>query len=307
LKDLLGEKEALMEIVSVESLTKKYGKKVALNNVSLKVFEGEIVGLLGPNGAGKTTLIKCLTGLLKPNGGNIKLFGYDLDKNYGVVVKNVGLLLDFEMYNYLTAYENLRLLMIAQGIFNKEKIKEVLQFLDLWEVRDKSVSTFSFGMKQRLRLAQALVGDPQLLILDEPTVGLDPVGIKDLKDKLVYLSKNKGVTVFFSSHQLPDVEEICDRVILLKEGVILFDGKMDDIRGEKECRITVSKIPDTKIIENAILKSKPILQNNVLIVEEEDLNSVLKILSQNGIDIVNIDIKKGNLLDLFYTNGGKEQ
>jgi len=307
LKDLLGEKEALMEIVSVESLTKKYGKKVALNNVSLKVFEGEIVGLLGPNGAGKTTLIKCLTGLLKPNGGNIKLFGYDLDKNYGVVVKNVGLLLDFEMYNYLTAYENLRLLMIAQGIFNKEKIKEVLQFLDLWEVRDKSVSTFSFGMKQRLRLAQALVGDPQLLILDEPTVGLDPVGIKDLKDKLVYLSKNKGVTVFFSSHQLPDVEEICDRVILLKEGVILFDGKIEDIKGEKECRITVSKIPDTKIIENAILKSKPILQNNVLIVEEEDLNSVLKILSQNGIDIVNIDIKKGNLLDLFYTNGGKEQ
>jgi ABC-2 type transport system ATP-binding protein len=296
-----------MEIVSVESLTKKYGKKVALNNVSLKVFEGEIVGLLGPNGAGKTTLIKCLTGLLRPNGGNIKLFGYDLDKNYDVVVKNVGLLLDFEMYNYLTAYENLRLLMIAQGIFNKEKIKEVLQFLDLWEVKDKSVSTFSFGMKQRLRLAQALVGDPQLLILDEPTVGLDPVGIKDLKDKLVYLSKNKGVTVFFSSHQLPDVEEICDRVILLKEGVILFDGKMEDIKGEKECRITVSKIPDTKIIENAILKSKPVLQNNVLIVKEEDLNSVLKILSQHGIDIVNIDVKKGNLLDLFYTNGGKEQ
>jgi ABC-2 type transport system ATP-binding protein len=296
-----------MEIVSVESLTKKYGKKVALNNVSLKVFEGEIVGLLGPNGAGKTTLIKCLTGLLRPNGGNIKLFGYDLEKNYDVVVKNVGLLLDFEMYNYLTAYENLRLLMIAQGIFNKEKIKEVLQFLDLWEVKDKSVSTFSFGMKQRLRLAQALVGDPQLLILDEPTVGLDPVGIKDLKDKLVYLSKNKGVTVFFSSHQLPDVEEICDRVILLKEGVILFDGKMEDIKGEKECRITVSKIPDTKIIENAILKSKPVLQNNVLIVKEEDLNSVLKILSQHGIDIVNIDVKKGNLLDLFYTNGGKEQ
>lgn len=296
-----------MEIVSVESLTKKYGKKVALNNVSLKVFEGEIVGLLGPNGAGKTTLIKCLTGLLRPNGGNIKLFGYDLDKNYDVVVKNVGLLLDFEMYNYLTAYENLRLLMIAQGIFNKEKIKEVLQFLDLWEVRNKSITTFSFGMKQRLRLAQALVGDPQLLILDEPTVGLDPVGIKDLKDKLVYLSKNKGVTVFFSSHQLPDVEEICDRVILLKEGVILFDGKMEDIKGEKECRITVSKIPDTKIIENAILKSKPVLQNNVLIVKEEDLNSVLKILSQHGIDIVNIDVKKGNLLDLFYTNGGKEQ
>jgi len=296
-----------MEIVSVESLTKKYGKKVALNNVSLKVFKGEIVGLLGPNGAGKTTLIKCLTGLLRPNGGNIKLFGYDLDKNYGVVVKNVGLLLDFEMYNYLTAYENLRLLMIAHGIFNKEKIKEVLQFLDLWEVKDKSITTFSFGMKQRLRLAQALLSDPQLLILDEPTIGLDPVGIKDLKDKLVHLSKNKGVTVFFSSHQLPDVEEICDRVILLKEGVILFDGKMDDIKGEKECRITVSKIPDTKIIENAILKPMSILQNNVLIVKEEDLNSVLKILSQHGIDIVNIDVKKGNLLDLFYTNGGEKQ
>jgi len=296
-----------MEIVSVESLTKKYGKKAALNNVSLKVSKGEIVGLLGPNGAGKTTLIKCLTGLLRPNGGSVKLFGYDLDKNYSVVVKNVGLLLDFEMYNYLTAYENLKLLMIAQGKFNKEKTKEVLQFLDLWEVRDKSVTTFSFGMKQRLRLAQALLGDPQLLILDEPAVGLDPVGIKDLKDKLVYLSKNKGVTVFFSSHQLPDVEEICDRVILLKEGVILFDGKMEDIKGEKECRITVSKIPDTKIIENAILKSKPVLQNNVLIVKEEDLNSVLKILSQHGIDIVNIDVKKGNLLDLFYTNGGEKQ
>lgn len=297
-----------MEILSVENLTKKFGKKVALSNVNIKISKNEIVGLIGPNGAGKTTFIKCITGLLKPNEGNIRVFGNDLSQNYSRVIKDIGLLLEPAFYDYLTALENLKILMIASNKYNFKKIQEVMEFVGLWEVRNKYVTTFSFGMKQRLGLAQALMSDPKFLILDEPTLGLDPIGIKELKEKLLYLSKNKGVTVLFSSHQLSDVQEICDRVILLREGVVLYDGvNVNDI-GQKEYHITLSKNLNVNIFRSEIDKGDIAFNNNTLIVKRQDiLNNVFKKIYSQNVNIVDIDIKKGSLLELFYTieKGGK--
>jgi ABC-2 type transport system ATP-binding protein len=294
-----------MEILSVENLTKKYGKKVVLCNVNIKVSKGEIVGLVGPNGAGKTTFIKCITGLLRPEEGSIKLFGYDLFQNYGRVIKDIGLLLEPAFYDYLTALENLKILMIASNNYNLKKIQEVMEFVGLWEVRNKYVTTFSFGMKQRLGLAQALMSDPQFLILDEPTIGLDPIGVNELKEKLVYLSKNKGVSILFSSHQLPDVEEICDKVILLREGVVLYDGVPKEAVKQKEYYIILSnKKFDKNTFEHEIMNNYLDLRDNVLIVREQEiLNNILKKLYDQNIDILDIDIKKAGLLELFYIEG----
>jgi len=297
-----------MEILSVENLTKKYGKKVALQNVSIKVSKGEIVGLVGPNGAGKTTFIKCITGLLRPEEGSIKVFGYNLFQNYGKVIKNIGLLLEPAFYDYLTALENLRILMIASNNYSLKKIQEVMEFVGLWEVRNKYVTTFSFGMKQRLGLAQALMSDPQFLILDEPTTGLDPIGIKKLKEKLVYLTKKRGITILFSSHQLPDVEEICDRVILIREGVVLYNGTLKEVTKSKEYHIILSNKRSYKnTFEYEIMNNYLDLRGNVLIVKKQEiLNNVLKELYEQGIDILDIDVKKSGLLELFY-NSGRER
>lgn len=291
-----------MDILSVENLTKKYGKKVALQNVSVKISKGEIVGLVGPNGAGKTTSIKCITGLLRPEEGSIKVFGYDLFQNYGKVIRNIGLLLEPAFYDYLTALENLRILMIASNNYSLKKIQEVMEFVGLWEVRNKYVTTFSFGMKQRLGLAQALMSDPEFLILDEPTTGLDPIGAKELKEKLVYLSKEKGVTVLFSSHQLRDVEEICDRVVLIREGVILYNGSLKEVKKPKEYRIILSNKNSYKdIFRYEIMNNYLDLKDNVLVVKKREvLNNIFKKLYEQGIDILDIDVKKSGLLELFY-------
>lgn len=296
-----------MEIISVENLTKKYGKKVALRNVSVKISKGEIVGLVGPNGAGKTTFIKCITGLLNPEEGNIKLFGYDLSKNYGTVIKKVGLLLEAVFYDYLTAYENLRILYILNGKYDHERIQEIMEFVGLWDVRNKYVSTFSYGMKQRLGLAQALMTSPELIILDEPTVGLDPIGIKELKEKLIYLSKNKGVTIFFSSHHLEDVEEVCDRVILLREGSVAYDGAVKDVVKRKEYHIILSKHLNENIFVGENSSNSIELKDNIVIVKrQEELNNTLKMLYIHGIDVLDIDIKTGSLFNLFYREGDEE-
>ncbi|WP_029688875.1 ABC transporter ATP-binding protein [Thermoanaerobacter sp. A7A] len=298
-----------MEILSVESLAKKYGKKTALRNVNIKVLKGEIVGFIGPNGAGKTTFIKCITGLLKPQEGSINLFGYNLFQHYGKVMKNVGLLLEPAFYDYLTAFENLKILMKVSGNYDLKKIEEVMEFVGLWEVRNKYVTTFSFGMKQRLGLAQALMNDPQFLILDEPTVGLDPVGVNELKEKLRYLSRDKGVTILFSSHQLSDVEEICDRVVLIKEGSILYNGSINDITSQKEYHVILStdKV-DLESFKEEIMNGLVNFEDTVLIVKDREiLGRILRKLFIQNIDILDINIKKGSLIELFYEEGMKQQ
>lgn len=207
----------MSNVIEINKVCKKYGNKIVLDDLSLNIREGTILGLLGKNGAGKTTLMKAMLGLIKINQGEIIFHGVPLDDNYAGIMQSVGFLLEPAYYDYLTAEQNM---IVNQMLYKKKdrnEITELLEFVGLEQVRKKKVSTFSFGMKQRLGLAQALVGRPEILILDEPIVGMDPEGMKSFKDRILELNHRYGTTIIFSSHQLVNVQDLCTEIAVIKE------------------------------------------------------------------------------------------
>ncbi len=223
-------------VIETENLTKIYGKGKeavkALDNVSLKIPKGSVCGLLGHNGAGKTTLISILVGLTLPTSGNGKVLGYDIIKESVKIRKKVGLLPEgFGLYDDMSSLENLIYLAKLDGLSSKnaiEKAKESLEKVGLSNEMNKKVAAFSRGMKQRLGIAQALLKDPELLILDEPTVGIDPYGAKGFRDLIVSL-RNEGITTILSTHLLHEIGMICDYAIILKKGKLLDYGSLEDM------------------------------------------------------------------------------
>ncbi|WP_278600713.1 ABC transporter ATP-binding protein [Clostridium tertium] len=189
-------------IVKTENLIKKFNNVNSVDKVNLKVREGEVYGFLGPNGAGKSTTIKMILGLIKPNSGEISVFGKSIKDNREEILKDIGALVESpSYYGHLTAYENLEILRRVLKV-SKNEIEEKLKLVNLWDAKNKKVREFSLGMKQRLGIAQALMGNPKLLILDEPTNGLDPAGIIEIRNLIKYLAKEKNITIIISSHIL---------------------------------------------------------------------------------------------------------
>lgn len=210
-------------ILEVKNLTKKIGNKIILSNISFEIERNKIVGLVGKNGAGKTTLLKSLVGLYNIDDGNIIINGFDLRKNHKNAIKDVGAMIDgAELYDYMSANDNLKAFKIMFKGISEERIDELLSLMSLESCRYKKLKTYSLGMKQRAGLANALINNPKLLILDEPTNGLDPVGISDLRR---FLKTLDGVTIIISSHLLSEIENICEEVIFIDDGKIL--GKKD--------------------------------------------------------------------------------
>lgn len=216
-----------------ENLYKTYGNKQALKNVSLTVEPGEIVALLGRNGAGKTTLMNCIAGIVHPNSGSI-YYNDQLLLPESWARSNFGILISAVFFDYLNVERNLSLLIEASGRTPrndiKEKITKILSMVGLIDQRNKKVKTFSFGMKQRLGLAQALVEDAEFLMLDEPLVGLDPIGRALFKDIFAREARENNKAILFSSHELSDVADICDRVIMIEQGSIVYTGVYQDER-----------------------------------------------------------------------------
>ena len=210
-------------ILHIYNLSKHYGKLRALNGVSFEVHPGEIVGLLGHNGAGKSTLIKCLMGSIQSYTGGIFINGSDILREHRSIRDHTGFLLEPSFCDYLSAKDNLELLNSVASRPDKRRVQEVLEIVSLKKYADKKVGDFSFGMRQRLGLAQVLLTRPQLIVLDEPTVGLDPLGVEIIKNIIVECSRN-NVAVLFSSHQINDVLDICHRTIVMNEGSIVYDG-----------------------------------------------------------------------------------
>ena len=209
-----------MKVLEVENLKKSLGKREIIKNISFSIEEGEIFGFLGPNGAGKTTTIRMLVGLIHPNEGIIKICGYDLKKDTEKALKEVGAVVENpELYKYLTGRENLMQIARIRKI-PKESVEETIKLVGLENRIDDKVRKYSLGMKQRLGLAASLLSNPKLLILDEPTNGLDPSGILDFREVVKKAAKEKGMAVFISSHILSEVQHLCDRVAFINHGTI---------------------------------------------------------------------------------------
>ncbi|MCF8412501.1 MAG: ATP-binding cassette domain-containing protein, partial [Melioribacteraceae bacterium] len=208
------------KIIEVKGLTKKYKDLVAVNNLDLNVYRGDVFGFLGPNGAGKSTTIRMLLTLIEPTAGDIKIFGLPLKKNRIEILSKIGAIVEKpDFYLYLSAYKNLEILGKVSGADTSNKrLMEILELVGLDKRWKSKVKTFSHGMKQRLGIAQALLHNPELIILDEPTTGLDPMGIKEIRDLIIQLSRDQGKTIFLSSHILREVELIANRMIIINKG-----------------------------------------------------------------------------------------
>lgn len=217
-------------IVETKNLVKVFNKVKSVDSVNLKIKEGEIYGFLGPNGAGKSTTIKILLGLIRANSGEVYIFGKSIKENREEILKNIGALVESpSYYGHLTAYENLDILKRMLKL-NTGEIEEKLKLVNLWEERNKKVNDFSLGMKQRLGIAQALMGNPKLLILDEPTNGLDPAGIIEIRNLIRYLAKEKKITIIISSHILNEIELVATEVGVINKGRLLYQGSLEDLK-----------------------------------------------------------------------------
>jgi ABC-2 type transport system ATP-binding protein len=216
-------------VLSVQGLHKKIGGKSIIRNVSFDVRAGEIFGFLGPNGSGKTTTIRMLVDLIKPTGGRVLVCGEDVNRHPERALRHVGCIVENpEMYGYMTGWENLEHFARMQKGITRDRIREVAEIVGLdHRIHDK-VKTYSLGMRQRLGIAQALLNRPKLLILDEPTNGLDPLGIKELRAFIRRLA-DEGMSLFISSHLLSEIQLMCDRVAIISRGEVIAVGKVDDL------------------------------------------------------------------------------
>ena len=224
-----------MKAIKTDGLTKKFGKFIAVDNLDLAVEEGDSFGFLGPNGAGKTTTMKMLIGLLRPTKGTVRIWGHDIFAEGKEVKKSFGFVPDFySFYNSLTAFENLEFfaaLSEIPKIKRKKRIFELLEFFGLAERANSKVGDFSHGMKQRLVIAQALLPHPKLLVLDEPTLGLDPRGQFEIRELIRKISR-EGVTTFISSHLLFEVEDMCNKVGIINSGILIKVDSIENLKGE---------------------------------------------------------------------------
>jgi ABC-2 type transport system ATP-binding protein len=226
---------SLNPIVKVSNVTKVIGGKKLIDNLSFDIPRGEVFGFLGPNGAGKTTTIRMMVGLMSITAGDITINGYSIAKEYEKAIQNVGAIVENpEFYKFLSGFQNLVHFARMNRSVSKERINEVVRLVGLEERIHDKVKTYSLGMRQRLGIAQALLHSPSLLILDEPTNGLDPAGIRELRDYLKKLTRNEGISVFVSSHLLSEMELMCDRVAIIQNGKLVEVKTVQEFVHEEE-------------------------------------------------------------------------
>ncbi len=215
-----------VDAIRVWALTKRFGRVTAVKDASFEVKAGDVFGLLGPNGAGKTTIIRMLVGLMKPDSGNAHIFGFDPTTNRREVLQRTSSILESPaLYPRLSGYDNLRAMALVVGVHDPKKLFDVLSTMGLIDRAKDKFEAYSLGMKQRLCIAAALLTDPQLIILDEPTNGLDPAGMRDIRELIRDLTR-EGRTVFLSSHLLSEVQQVCNRVAILQRGLVIAQGEV---------------------------------------------------------------------------------
>lgn len=218
-------------LIELRNVNKSFGKRIAVRNVTLSIYRGEIFGLLGHNGSGKSTIIGMILGQVWQDSGEIRVFNHNISSDRENALRKVGAIFETPaFYDYLTGWQNLNILTHYTALTPPERIKQVIDWVGLSGREHTKVKTYSHGMRARLAIAQALLPDPELLILDEPGEGLDPEGIAEMRQTIIRLHKELNITIFLSSHLLNEVEQICSRIAVLKNGSLIFEGKISDIR-----------------------------------------------------------------------------
>lgn len=283
-----------MKVLEVNGVKKKLGKRQIIKGISFQVEKGEILGFLGPNGAGKTTTIRMLVGLIAPNEGTIKICGHDIHKDREKALSNLGAVVENpELYGYLSGRENLMQIARVKKI-PKSEVEEIIKLIGLEGRVDEKFKRYSLGMKQRLGLGAAMLANPKLLILDEPTNGLDPTGILDFREIVKKAAREKGMSVFVSSHILSEVQHLCDRVIFINDGEIKASEKIDaeGVKNEKETLVVITS-DDNRVIELVkeleYVHSSTISDNQlVLSLVNGSTPKLVRELVKNNIDVIEI-------------------
>lgn len=299
-------------ILKTTNLSKTYGTTRALSRVNIEMRQGEIYGLIGRNGAGKTTLLRMISGLGFPTEGEVYLFGKDVNAN-GNLVERIGILVEAPgLYPDLTAYENLKLKCIAYGIDNVGYIESLLEQVDLADVGKKKVKKFSLGMKQRLGIALALVGEPDLLLLDEPINGLDPQGIIGVRDMLLRLNKEKGMTIMISSHILEELSKIATRFGIIHEGELIEEINKKELleKTKDKLEITTDKVNRAvAILEDDLdIHNLKVIDDNTIYIYEriEESGDINSALLKSGAKVNSLSINRESLEEYFINlTGGK--
>ncbi len=302
----------MKNILEIKNVSKKIGKKQILKDITLEVKQGEIFGFVGPNGAGKTTLIKTMLGLYKQDSGSITINGFNIKTEFEKAMENIGAIIENpEMYDYLSGKDNLKIYKMISNS-SDETLEEIVKTVKLENRINNKVKTYSLGMRQRLGLAQALISKPKLLILDEPTNGLDPIGIKELRDLLKKISKEKNISVFVSSHILSEIELMCDRIAIIDGGSLIEIKDLKDKKQDAKDRV-LFEVSSPKLASKYLNKQnyKNEVSDNHVVVEtkKEDIPNINKLLVNNNINVFEIKTIKKTLEDEFIekTKGTKGQ
>jgi ABC-type multidrug transport system ATPase subunit len=295
-------------IIQVSGLTKNFKEAKAVDDLSFSVDEGDIYGFLGQNGAGKSTTIRMLLTLIRPTSGHISMLGMDLRTHRHQILQQVGAIVERpDLYKYLSAYENISLFASMSGIkIPKKRLMEQLELVELASRAHSKVKTFSQGMKQRLGIAIALVHDPRLIILDEPTNGLDPQGIADIRNLILDLSKNHKKTIMISSHLLGEIEIIANRMLIIDRGKKIIEGNVQDLFDSSKMIVELQTVDPAKALE-AIMETKWKIffrkQNHDKIIFEMNKTSIPELnkdLVQKGVQVLQIQ-QRYSLEDYFLS------
>lgn len=297
------------QILMTNDLTKKYKKHTSVDGVNLRIERGQIYGFLGPNGAGKTTTIRMLLGLIKPTKGNIEIFGQNLNKNRLQILQRIGSLVESPTYyGNLTGRENLEAVRRLRDLPEK-RVNEVLEIVRLTKVANRLTKEYSLGMKQRLGIAAALLSNPDLLILDEPTNGLDPSGIQEIRELIKELPK-AGMSVLVSSHLLSEIDQMATQVGIINNGKMIFQDSIERLRQKRKPLLKVG-VSDV-MRANEILKSRELkadLQGDFLWLSQTEpsfVSEINSILVHSGVSVYRLEEVKRTLEDIFLELTGTE-
>ncbi len=294
------------KIIEVSHLVKHYGKFKAVDDASFDVFRGDVYGFLGPNGAGKSTTIRTILSLIKPTSGQIKVFHKDIATHRHYILQRIGCIVEKpDFYNYLSAEKNLEVFARISGVdISKTRVHEMIEFVGLKGREKDKLRSFSHGMKQRLGIAQTLIHDPELIILDEPTTGLDPQGIIDIRTLILHLKNERNKTILLSSHILSEIELIANRMVIINKGKTVAQGSVTDLLNAQDLIVSfhVNDVEKAKQLTqsstlNLVIESAD--DKNLLIhISQEKIPILNKLLCDNGILVYSIEAKR-KLEDYF--------